>query len=223
MHRKKKIDKLVILYAIVAVFVSVLSLFSFTFSWYIKTSEQSVYVKFAPPILINIDNEVHVIEPDGMSIDAMLPGSKFGLNLGVNMPEGSSVAYVRAKMSIRFENVYDEKGKPMLWDGLVEVENAVTDNWVAVDFSRTGTKDIWYVCKNSVGNSMISRQVSPGDVIPFASGVVSLSYDLDNNFANKKIEVVMVVETLQVVGIEDPLANGISGAKFHSVWGSDGA
>jgi len=28
---------------------------------------------------------------------------------------------------------------------------------------------------------------------------------------------------LQIVGVEDPLANGISNAKFHDVWGSNGA
>ena len=220
MH-KKKIDKLITLYAIVAVFVAVLSVFSLTFSWYIKTSEQSMYIKFAPPININIENEVTVIEPYGASIDSLIPGSKFAMNLGVSMPEGSSTAYVRAKMSVVFENVYDEKGQLMLWDNYVYVDNAITDSWIAVDFSTNpANPDIWYVCKTSVGNSMISREVSPGDVIPFASGTVELSYAIDNNFASKKIDVVMVVQTLQVVGVEDPLANGLTGAKFHAVWGN---
>ena len=219
MH-KKKIDKLVTLYAIVAVFVTVLSVFSLTFSWYIKTSEESTYVKFAPPITINIDNEITVIEPYGVDINSLMPGSQFAMNIGVSMPEGSSPAYVRAKMSLVFENVYDEKGQLMLWDNYVIVDNAITDSWIAVDFSTNpSSPDIWYVCKTSVGNSMISREVGPGDSISFASGTVQLTYGLDNNFAKKKIDIVMVVQTLQIVGVEDPLANGLNGAKFHPVWG----
>ena len=224
MH-KNKLSKLASLYIVVSVFVAVLSIFSFTFAWYVKVSTASLNIKFAPPILIEIKNEATLIEPVGGNLDALLPGSKIGVNMGISMPEGSSNAYVRAKMSIVFEDVYemDENGNPVpvLWDDFVDVQNAVSDNWIQVNFSRDENKeDLWYVCRAGAG-SMISREVSPGDVITFANGTIDLFYELDNRFADKKINIVLVVETVQVEGVSDPLINGLSGAKWHEVWGSD--
>jgi len=218
--RKKKIDKLASLYIIVAVFVAVLSIFSFTFAWYVKTGTQYLNVRFAPPIVINVKSEATIIQSVGDDLDSLIPGSKFAVNLGLEMAEESSTAYVRAKMAVRFEDVYDENNQLLLWTDLVHIENAITDSWVEVDFSGDpNNPDIWYVCKTSVGTQMISREVSPGDQITFANGTIELSLDIDNRFAEKKIEVVMIVESLQVVGVEDPLANGLIGAKYHEVWG----
>lgn len=217
--RKKKIDKLASLYIIVAVFVAVLSVFSFTFAWYIKTSTQYLNITFAPPIIVNIKNEAKIIQPVSDDVEALIPGSKFSINLGINMEEGSSSAYVRAKMAIVFEDVYDENNQLLLWDDLVHIENSITDSWIEVNFGTDEVPDMWYVCKTSVGSQIISKEVSPGDMITFANGTIELSLDIDNRFAEKKIEIVMVVETLQVVGVEDPLKNGVMGAKFHEVWG----
>ena len=220
MH-KKKLDKLTSLYVIVAVLVAVMSIFSFTFAWYIKSSTQYLNIKFAQPIVIDIHNDAYVKTPIDGDIKAMMPGSSFGVNLGISMPENSSNAYVRAKMSIEFENVYDENNQLVLWDNFVEVESAISNQWVRVDFSKDPAKqDIWYVCKVGEGNAISSREVSPGDVITFANGSVSLSLDIDNKFAEKDINVVFVVESLQTVGVSDPLAGGIGNAKYHEVWGS---
>ena len=224
MH-KNKLSKLASLYIVVSVFVAVLSVFSFTFAWYVKVNTASLNVKFAPPILIEINNEATLIRPLGGDLDALLPGSKIGINTGISIPEGSSNAYVRAKMSIIFEDVFemDEEGNPVpvLWDEYVNVENAISANWILVDFSRNeDVEDLWYVCRAGAG-SMISREVSPGDVITFANGTIDLSFDLDNRFADKKIDVVLVVETLQVESVADPLINGLTNAKFHEIWGSE--
>ena len=54
----------------------------------------------------------------------------------------------------------------------------------------------------------------------YFNGTIDLLLNLDNRFAEKKIEVVFVVESLQTVGVEDPLANGIANAKYHEVWGT---
>lgn len=224
MH-KRKIDKLASLYIVVSVFVAVLSIFSFTFAWYIKTSTQYLNIKFAPPVIVNINSETEMITPIDGNVDALLPGAKVGVNLGISMPQGSSNAYVRAKMSVVFDDVYeyDQNGKlvQVLWDSFVNVQNAVSENWVEVDFSRDPNKqDLWYVCKASLGESVVSREVSSGDVITFANGTISLSLDLDNRFAEKNINIVMVVESIQTEGVSDPLAAGVENAKYHEVWGS---
>lgn len=219
---KKKLDKLASLYVVVAVFVAVISVFSFTFAWYVKTSTQYLNVTFAPPIVINLNNNVSMIKPIDGSPDALLPGSKVAINLGLQMEEESSIAYVRAKMSIIFEDVFEADGTPVLFEDFVHVENAITGDWVEVNFSRNPIKDdIWYVCKTGGGDNVISREVSPGNVITFANGTIDLSLELDNRFAEKAIKIVFVVESIQTVGVEDPLANGVANAKYHEIWGSD--
>ena len=219
--QKRKLDKLTSLYVIVAVLVAVMSIFSFTFAWYIKTSTAYLNITFAPPIVIDINNKAQVVTPIDGNIKAMMPGSSFSINLGLSMPEGSSTAYVRAKMSVEFEDVYDSNNQLVRWDEYVSVDTAISTNWVKVDFSRDPAKeDIWYVCKASAGSDMISREVSPGDTITFANGMVFLSLDIDNKFADKDINVVFIVESLQTVGVSDPLAGGVSNAKYHEVWGS---
>ena len=217
--KRKKLDKLSAFYLIVAVFVAVLSAFSFTFAWYIKSTSEYLNVTFAPPIVLRIKNEASVIHSVSDDLNNLIPGSKFGINLGIEMDNNSSSAYVRAKMAIVFEDVYDENEQLLLWDNLVHVENAITENWVEVNFGTDTVPDMWFVCKTSVGTQVISKEVNPGDSIEFANGTIELSLDLDNRFASKKIEIVMVVETLQVEGVEDPLANGVQNARYHEVWG----
>lgn len=219
---RKKLDKLASLYVVVAVFVAIVSVFSFTFAWYVKTSTQYLNITFAPPIVIDLDNNVQMITPIEGNTNALLPGSKVSINLGFKMNSQSSVAYVRAKMAIVFEDVFEADGTPVLWDNFVNVENSVVDaNWVRVDFSKDPTReDWWYVCKTGSAGNMISREVSPGDEITFANGTIDLLLNLDNRFAEKKIEIMFVVESIQTVGVEDPLANGIGNAKYHEVWGS---
>lgn len=221
MKRKKKIDKLTSLYLITAVFVAVLSVFSFTFAWYVKTSTQYLNIQFAPPIVVNIKNEIILRKTVSGENEALIPGSSFGVNLGIYMEENSSSAYVRAKMAVVFEEVYDENNQLLLWNDLVIVNNSINEtSWIEVNFGTTEKPDWWYVCKRSVGSQIISQEVNAKDSITFANGIVTLTEKLDNSFANKKIEVVMIVETLQVVGVEDPLANGIENAKFHEIWGT---
>ena len=219
---RKKLDKLASLYVVVAVFVAIISVFSFTFAWYVKTSTQYLNITFAPPIVIELDNNVTMITPVEGNTKALLPGSKVSINLGFRMNQQSSIAYVRAKMAIVFEDVFEADGTPVLWTDFVNVQNSIVDaNWVEVDFSKDPTKnDIWYVCKTGSAGNMISREVSPGDEITFANGTIDLSLNLDNRFAEKKIDIVFVVESIQTVGVEDPLANGIANAKYHEVWGS---
>ena len=220
MRKKKKIDKLASIYLITAVFVAVLSVFSFTFAWYVKTSTQYLNVQFAPPIVVNLKNEIILRQTVTGENEVLIPGSSFGINLGVYMEENSSSAYVRAKIAIVFEDVYDENNQLLLWNDMVNVNNSINeDSWIEVNFGTDQNPDWWYVCKRSVGNQIISKEVNPKDSITFANGTVTLTENMDNNFANKKIEVVLVVETLQVVGVEDPLAGGVANAKYHEIWG----
>ena len=106
--KRKKLDKLSAFYLIVAVFVAVLSAFSFTFAWYIKSTSEYLNVTFAPPIVLRIKNEASVIHSVSDDLNNLIPGSKFGINLGIEMDNNSSSAYVRAKMAIVFEDVYAE-------------------------------------------------------------------------------------------------------------------
>ena len=73
----------------------------------------------------------------------------------------------------------------------------------------------------SIAQEILNKdEVKPGDIITFANGTIDLSLDLDNRFAEKKISIVFVVESLQIEGIEDPLAQGTENAKYHAIWGS---
>lgn len=220
--KKKKVDKLVSLYAVVAVFVAVLSVFSFTFAWYVKTSTQYLNITFAPPIVVNITNTASVITPIEGSADAVLPGSKVKINLGVQMDNNSSNAYMRAKMSLIFDDVYDENNQLLIWDNYVDISNAIElSDWVEVNFSTDPlVEDIWYVCKTGYGTGMISHEVTAGEIIPFANGTIDIKLNINNYFAEKQIKIVFVVETVQTVGVSDPLANGVQNAKYHEIWGS---
>lgn len=219
-RKKKKLDKMTSLYLITAVFVAVLSVFSFTFAWYVKTSTQYLNIQFAPPIVVSIKNEIVLRQTITGENEVLIPGSSFGVNLGIYMEENSSSAYVRVKMAVVFENVYDENNQLLLWDNMVVVNNSINeDYWIEVNFGTAQNPDWWYVCKRSSGNQIISREINPKDEITFANGTVTLTEKIDNNFANKKIEVVMIVETLQTVGVKDPLSNGLANAYKHEIWG----
>lgn len=219
---KKKIDKLASLYVILAVFVAVMSVFSFTFAWYVKSNTQYLNIKFAPPIVINVTNDVSMVKPIDGNTDALIPGSKINMQLGIKMDEHSSNAYVRAKMTIVFESVFDENNQLIQWDEFVNVDNAISPNWEPVNFSKDPMKDdIWYVCRTGSGSQMVAREVSPGDEILFANGTIDLSLELDNRFADKEIKIAFVVESIQTVGVSDPLAGGKENARYHEIWGSN--
>lgn len=223
--KKKKVNISSALYVVLAIFVCVLSVFSFTFAWYIKSSTETINITFATPIVVNIKSGIQMLETSIGTPDAVMPGDRLQVNIGVQMADVSSTAYVRARLMVEFEDVFDENNQPVSWEGMVDgftegmVDHSImSDDWVRVNFSRGIEPDYWYVLRLR-GASNVSRELSPGEVVTFLNGQIGISLDLDNRFAEKKISFNFTVDTLQVQGVEDPLAQGISRACEHGQWG----
>lgn len=206
-----------------SVFVCVLSVFSFTFAWYIKTNTESINFSFAKPIVVDMTSSVRMDDLAVGTPNAVMPGDKLYVNIGVRMDNDSSPAYVRAKLNVKFDDVYDENNQLVSWDGMLNgvVEGFVTndvvgEDWVLVNFSRGDTRDYWYVLKLR-GSTNVARQLSKGEVVTFANSSIDVSLKLDNRYAEKNISFIFSVETIQVNGIDDPIAFG----SRHDVWGHE--
>ena len=220
--RFNKISKLTTFYVVIAVFMCVLSVFSFTYAWYVKNSTHYVGITFARPISILINNNVTVAEEiAGGTTDNVLPGYSINVNLSMSMAQDSSPAYIRARVIISPDEVLDENGQVIDWIKsefiVVNLEDNIGENWVRVDFSNDpAVKDEWYVLRRA---NNISREMIAGENQMFVNGTIDFSANIDNRFASKNVNIVFEVEAIQTKNIEDPLANGIVGAK-NSVWGS---
>ncbi len=226
-RKKSKLNMLSTLYIVVAIFVCVLSVFSFTFAWYIKTSTQHLNITFAKPIVVNMTSDITMSDVSIGTPDAVMPGDELQINIGVQMADDSSTAYVRAKLIVDFEDVYDKNNQPVSWEGMIEGftegfvdKDVLPEDWVLVDFSRGVEHDYWYVLKLR-GSTNIARELNPGQVVTFINGGIKVSLALDNRFASKKLSFLFTVDTLQVEGVSDPLAAGVTNAKYHEVWGHD--
>ncbi len=231
-RKQSKLNMLAAVYVVIAIFVVVMSAFSLTFAWYIKTESQHLNITFAKPIVVDITTQ---FEMDPLAVgtpQAVIPGDNLSFNIGLKMSNNSSKAYVRARLVIEFEHAYDENGVLADWHE-VTVKDSNTDavttgdinsaDWVLVNFSRDPMKpDYWYVLKlaGSSNTEPVTRILNPGDELTFLYGTVSVSKELDNKYANKNIFFNFQVQTLQVENIEDPLGNGIMGAKLHEQWGT---
>lgn len=229
--KSKKLNMLSTLYIVVAIFVLVLSVFSVTFAWYIKSSTQYINnITFAKPVVVEMTSDMKMSEVAVGTPDAVMPGDELMVNIGVKMAENSSRAYVRAKLEVVFDDVYDENNLPVSWDGLIEgfsegaVDQSVVDpSWIKVNFSRNpADPDWWYVLRLSVATTTSSRQLAPGEESTFINnGQIKVSVNMDNRFAQKSIKFLFTVETIQVEGVDDPLSGGVNNAKYHAQWGRD--
>ncbi len=222
-RKKSKLNMLSAVYIIMSVFVCVLSVFSFTFAWYIKTNTESLNFTFAKPIVVDLTSSVRMDELAVGTPDAVMPGDKLYVNIGVRMSDSSSPAYVRAKLNVDFDDVYDENNQLVSWDGMLSgveqgfvTNDVVSEDWVLVNFSRSDTPDYWFVLKLR-GSTNVARQLSESEVVTFANSTINVSLKLDNRFAEKKITFSFSVETIQVNGISDPIAFG----SRHDQWGHE--
>ncbi len=224
--RSKKLSKTALLYVFIAIFIAVLSLFSITLAWYIKTQKQTIGIKFANPVVVQIDysdiaNNSIIQSITGGTADSLKPGSKVTVNVGVSMAENSSLAYVRARMMLSCD--VDNDGEVEYFDNYIKVVDkggvqnsnvignttsfvADSKNWEFVEFTDSdGNPDYWYVWKDDKG---AAREVGGKDVnrsAQFYVGDILLSPEMDNRFANKKIRIEFVVEAIQTSGIVDPI------------------
>lgn len=228
--KKNKLNMLSTLYIVVAIFVLVLSVFSVTFAWYIKSSTQHINITFAKPIVVEMTSSMEMSEIAIGTPDAVMPGDELRVNIGVKMAQDSSPAFVRVKLVIKFDDVYDENNRLVSWEGMVEGftegavdEEVVDSSWVRVNFSRNVAEpDWWYVLGLNASTDYVSRQLEPGGESTFINnGEIKISKNLDNRFANKSINFLFTVETIQVSDIEDPLGRGPENAKYHAQWGHD--
>ncbi len=215
----KKLSKIALLYIFVALFIAVLSFFSVTLAWYIKTQRQTIGITFANPVVVNVDykqgTESIVASVTGGNADSVKPGSKVALHVGVSMAQNSSPAYVRAKLTISCD--VDNDGTAESFDNFIEVYNGnvvgnFTDviadltSWERVEFlNDNGEPDVWYVWKDEPG---VAKEVNATENALFYTGEIIISRNMDNRFAGRKIRIEFVVDAMQTEGVVDPIACG---------------
>ena len=194
--KSKKLSKTAMLYIFVALFITALSFFSATLAWYITTRESKINITFANPVVVDVTNNVTEISTlDGGNTNALKPGSKVSVNTGIKMGANSSNAYVRAKISLIADEMYDEKGNLIRWDNFVTVHNGsvaggvtpILSSWEQVTFISEGVIENWWVCKSETG---VARELKAGDPVAFYEGEIIISPKMDNRFAEKKIKIV---------------------------------
>lgn len=225
-----KFGKLTTFYVVIAVFLCVLSVFSFTYAWYVKTSTYSVGITFARPINITITNDIRRSTETISSgdIDDVLPGTTLDVNLSVSMDTGSSPAYIRARMVILPEVVEDANGQPIDWESgeyIVvdlgqeisrQIQNQNADNpelidntWIRSRFNN----EYWYVLATGAN---VAKEMRADTTELFITGKINFTGNLDNRFASKSVQILFEVEAIQVKNIENPLTHGSDNA----TWGA---
>ena len=213
-NKSKKLSKTAWLYVFIALFITVLSFFSATLAWYIKTQTKSLGITFANPVVVEVNNKASVVNAiNGGNVGALKPGSKVSINTGIKLAENSSNAYVRAKITLVAEDIYDENGNLQRWDNYVTISGGsiaggvtpIASSWQEILFEENGKIEKWYVVKSQDG---VARELVAGDPVAFYDGEVVISRKMDNRFANKSIEIQFVVESIQAEGVVDPIACG---------------
>lgn len=222
---KKKMGRFSIFYIVSAVLVTLLSVVSFTFAWYVKSTTHSIGIVFAKPVILEIDPELKQVngEVEVSDVSKLLPGSKVSVNLGFKLGndlQQSSPAYVRAKLVLRFDDIYDENNNPIIWNSskyikidIAEVTNQVGYTWEEVNFSKSGKDDKWWVLKY---DDYVALQAQHAEYYTFMKGNIELSTAITNDFAEKQIHVLFTVDAIQVDNVQNPLADPL-----NSVWASE--
>lgn len=210
--KRKKLSKTALLYIFVALFITALSFFSATLAWYVTTRDSKIGITFANPVVVDITNNISEINTiGGGNTNALKPGSKVSVNTGIKMSDNSSNAYVRAKISLVADEMYDEEGNLIRWDNFVTVQNGsiaggvtpILSSWEQVSFVTPNGIENWWVCKSEAG---VARELKAGDPVAFYDGEVIISTKMDNRFAEKQIKVIFIVESIQTEGVVDPIA-----------------
>lgn len=203
--------------------VALLFVLSFTFAWYIKSTSKTIGVIFSKPIVVMVDSQISQIrdEVEVNNGDNLLPGSKVNVNLGFRMADETSPAFVRARLIIKFDNVYENGTDPIVWDSSKYISYNLRDvsdtsnygyTWTKVNFSKSGKADgEWFVLTYQ---DKISLQAQPGKAYTFIEdGYVELSRTITNDFAEKQIQLYFTVDAIQTENVTDPL-----GDPLNSVW-----
>lgn len=219
-------SKFTIFYIVSAMLVALLFVLSFTFAWYIKSTSKTIGVIFSKPIVVMVDSQISQIrdEVEVNNGDNLLPGSKVNVNLGFRMADETSPAFIRARLIIKFDNIYENGTDPIVWDSSKYISYNLRDvsdtssygyTWTKVNFSKSGKADgEWYVLTYQ---DKISLQAQPGKAYTFIEdGYVELSRSITNDFAEKQIQLYFTVDAIQTENVTDPL-----GDPLNSVWAEE--
>jgi hypothetical protein len=193
-------------------------------------------------ILNNNDYDDPLQLPEGKVI---FPGSRINLTLGFILGkenEPSSNAYVRVKLKIT-SDALAETGGTIIEEGLVVYNTTPYSNenlnyhWIKADFSpQHNGSDVWwlYVSKTIIPPTETTPQQTTysakiaenGQQRTFLDGSITISTELTNVFANKKIDVVYSVSAIQSANVENPIKSGnyyldsVTGERIYiATWG----
>lgn len=229
--KQSKMSKFTIFYIVSAIIVALLFVLSFTFAWYSKSTSQSIGILFSKPIVIMLDPQIKEVK-DKVEVgdaDKLLPGSKVKVNLGFRMGDRdlNAAAFVRARLILDFDNVYDSQtGEPLNWkNDYIEYNLNVTNTadygytWTPVNFSKTKKDEgLWYVLTGTNNSRDVLYQAQPGESYVFLEdGYVNLSTAITNDFAEKEIRLYFTVEAVQTENINIDLNN----PSESDLWGED--
>lgn len=220
-------SKFTIFYIVSAILVALLFVLSFTFAWYVKSTSKTIGVIFSKPVVIMLNSQITQVR-DEVEInngDDLLPGSKVNVNLGFRMADVNTTApaFIRARLILKFDNVYENGTDPIVWDSSKYISYNLRDlsysssayTWTKVNFSKSGkASGEWYVLTYQ---DNISLQAQPGQSYKFLEdGYVELSRDITNDFAEKQIHLYFTVDAIQTDNVTDPLVN-----PQNSVWAEE--
>lgn len=220
---KNKIQKrkeIILLLIIVLLVISIAGvIFGVTYAWYTRIQQEKIGLPLSDPVEIYIteststDTGGGVVTPEGT---VLYPGSKINLNLGFRMGKAdkkSSPAYVRVKLNISAKELEGDST-------IVEGSNLITfnttpdaTNWVEVEFDDGKW---WVFCIKDDSNNVTARVANDGEEFTFINGTISISTDIGNELANKKIDVNYVVSAIQEMNVENPLLD-----VNHPTWGKE--
>lgn len=216
-----------------------------TLALYSRFVSDQTTITLSNPVNIYILNDNDYNNPLIPDSEVIFPGSKINLTLGFTLGkenEPSSSAYIRVKLKITSDALADTGGT-IIEDGLVVYnttphsdENA-NYHWIKADFSpQSNGSDIWwlYVSKTIIPANETSPQVTTysakvaenGQQRTFLDGSITISTELTNVFANKKIDVVYSVSAIQSVHVQNPIKSGnyyldsVTGERIYiATWG----
>ena len=211
---KKKIQLQNLIIITMSICIVILLGVSFTAAWYIRTRTSSIDIVLSDPVNINITinddvtNEFTVEDPLDTGSNRVYPGDKIKLKLGVVVGalKNSSPAYVRVKLAVRIEDTTSGGGDSYIDDTVIKIDKDPDDTslWKHHDFDLSDdVEDYWYVLSDSDVKAKVAQT---GDAFTFVDGVIELSKQMTNQYANKKITIVFMVEAIQTENVSDPLA-----------------
>lgn len=186
-----------------------------TYAWYTRFVQQSTSITLSNPVEIYIVNDEEGTPIGGNSGELLpqgtlaYPGTKINLYLGFVMGQPdkiSSPAYVRVKINVTSDAFVDIGGE-IVTEGLIDYDTTPNpDNWLLAEFNDADHSK-WYVFSQKIDNIYSGRIALNGQIQEFIDGVVSISKELTNVFANKQINITFTVSAIQSTNIQDPLKN----------------